>query len=413
MRKLLTTVLLLVTFTGAFAQKLDDIREKIDKKKYDEAREKVDKTLADPKGAANADAWFYKAVVYHNLAKANPADSTLPLAALEAAEKYLSMDAANGKKMLLSTLENHATLVNIYQDYFNLGLADFKKQQYSSALNNFQRTLRSFDLLKNYNITSMKFDTTSTIYAAFSAHNAKDYPAAEKYYSQIVNARIPDTTFIDAYYFLIGYNLSQKKDTGAARNYLDISKQVFPARNWLEYEYSFLSNDKEKRVGQLQDLAGKYPDDAALALEYAIALYNWTFVYETKPTDYEARKVKTKAQLETALKLDPNSPMGNFIMSQYANNEIGDLEEEIRLVKGNAPAEAAKRKDLRARIDQKYEDMLVYSQKSYDIYGAETTMKAQDKVNYRKSINQLIDYYGRKNNTERVNFYTDKLKQIK
>ena len=49
MRKLVLSLLLAASFTGVFAQKLDDIKEKIQKGKYDEAKEKLDKVLADPK----------------------------------------------------------------------------------------------------------------------------------------------------------------------------------------------------------------------------------------------------------------------------------------------------------------------------------------------------------------------------
>ena len=74
MRKLVLTLLLAASFTGVFAQKLDDIKEKIQKGKFDEAKEKLDKVLADPKNQNNSDAWFYKAQIHHNMATANPAE---------------------------------------------------------------------------------------------------------------------------------------------------------------------------------------------------------------------------------------------------------------------------------------------------------------------------------------------------
>ena len=89
MRKLLLSLLLAVSFSGVFAQKLDDIQEKIEKKKFGEAKEKLDKVLADPKHQNNADAHFFKAVIHYNMSLENPAE--LPVA-LEAMKKYFELE---------------------------------------------------------------------------------------------------------------------------------------------------------------------------------------------------------------------------------------------------------------------------------------------------------------------------------
>ena len=44
---------------------------------------------------------------------------------------------------------------------------------------------------------------------------------------------------------------------------------------------------------------------------------------------------------------------------------------------------------------------------------AKATLKAQDKANYRRVINQLIDYHTRKKQNDKVTMYQDKLKQLK
>ncbi|MGZ3850863.1 MAG: hypothetical protein ACXVKI_17160, partial [Flavisolibacter sp.] len=69
-------------------------------------------------------------------------------------------------------------------------------------------------------------------------------------------------------------------------------------------------------------------------------------------------------------------------------------------------------KEINDKEDKKYEEFYAYAQKAYDQYSQETTMKTQDKVNYRKVINQLIDYYQRKKQTDKVNFYQEKLKTL-
>jgi hypothetical protein len=50
MRKLILSAILVASSATMFAQNLDDVKEKIDKKKFDEAKEKIDKILTEPKG---------------------------------------------------------------------------------------------------------------------------------------------------------------------------------------------------------------------------------------------------------------------------------------------------------------------------------------------------------------------------
>ncbi|MFL5810428.1 MAG: hypothetical protein ACJ749_12965, partial [Flavisolibacter sp.] len=147
---------------------------------------------------------------------------------------------------------------------------------------------------------------------------------------------------------------------------------------------------------------------------YAVELYNSTFFGDTKGSDYPQKQEATRTALEKALSLQPNSAHSNFIMSQFYVNQIYDLEDSLRAVKGTTAADAAKRKDINARMDAKYESLYTYAQKSADIYAQElATLKPQDKANYKKSINQLIDYYTRKKQTDKIPPLEAKLKEIK
>jgi hypothetical protein len=95
-------------------------------------------------------------------------------------------------------------------------------------------------------------------------------------------------------------------------------------------------------------------------------------------------------------------------------NQIYDLEDSLRSVRGTTAADVAKKKDLNARMDAKYEELFKYSQLAHDVYAKdEANMKGADKANYRRVINQLIDYYTRKKQNDKVTFYQDKLKQLK
>src|SRR5690349_13719465 len=95
MRKLVLSLLLAVSITGLNAQKLDDVKEKIQKGKFGEAKEKIDKVLADPKNASSADAYFYKAQIYQNLSKTDPAALAEALGAMK---KYMELEQGKEEK---------------------------------------------------------------------------------------------------------------------------------------------------------------------------------------------------------------------------------------------------------------------------------------------------------------------------
>jgi hypothetical protein len=416
--KLLFTAFLALSCTALFAQKLDDVKEKVGKKKWDEAKEKIDKELADPKNQSNSEAWFYKSKIYYNLSKTKPEDVTLLPGSLDAMKRYLELESKQpeGKRMIMAAFEGNETFFNIYTDYFKAGVAKFQGQDYATALTNFQSALDAFDALSKYKLTNVTMDTTSTIYAGFSAHNAKQWDEAAKYYDKIIAAKIYDTAYIDAYKFMINHYLDNKKDTANAVRYLEIAETAFPKQEdlWLDFETLAMGNDRAKKIARYQTLVNRYPNNYFANMNYAVELYNNTFFGEAKGADYPQKQETTKTALEKAISLQPNSAHANFIMTQFYLNQIYDLEDSLRAVKGTTAADAAKRRDINAKMDAKYEGLYTYAQKSADIYAAEVaTLKTQDKANYKKSLNLLIDYYTRKKQTDKVPPLEAKIKEIK
>lgn len=415
MRKLLLFVGLAVAVSsfGQKTEKLDDIKDKVQKGKYDEAKEKLDKVLADPSSASNSDVLFYKAVIYHNLAKQKP-DSAMSAAALDAMKEYMRLESTKpeGKKALLSTFENNKTLVDIYQSYYNRGIESFKNNNFGVAHSNFVRALDAFDILSQYNITPLKFDTTVNLYAGYSAQNAKLYKEAEKYYDRLINNNISDTTYIGIYRFMINSRL-EDKDTAGAKKYLTISQQRFPMYGdlWLDYQTLFLPSDKAKRFDEYESLIKANPKNLTLATNYAIELYNNVRSSDAAEND-PAMRQRTEAALKNMLAMEPNSSTGNLLISQFYWTELYQLQSQLDAARGTSPAVVAKKKDLNAKMDAVFEKVFPYLQKSYDLYSAQSTLKPQDKANYRIVLGQLSDYYNHKKQAAKAAEYQAKLKSL-
>ena len=122
MRKLIFFAIMVASSLPMFAQSLEDVQEKVNKGKFGEAREKLDKLLADPKGQKNANAWYYKGIVYYNLAL----DSTLTdkdyrQESYDAFKKYYEMDTKN----VMGQLEQNARMFQLYDAYYNAAIRAF------------------------------------------------------------------------------------------------------------------------------------------------------------------------------------------------------------------------------------------------------------------------------------------------
>ncbi|MBB1284284.1 hypothetical protein HRH25_07870 [Flavisolibacter sp. BT320] len=417
MRKLILLAGLAVTMTTAFGQKklekLDDVKEKIDKQKYDEAKEKLDKVFENPEANNSPEALFYKAVAYHNLGK-QKSDSALSAAAFDAMQAYVKVESSKpeGQQMMLSTLESHKTLVDIYQTYFQKGVDNFQKQTYASALNNFEKALNVFEVLSQKGLTNAKFDTTSNLYAGYSAQNAQKYDQAAKYYDRLINLNLNDTSYVGIYRFMINSNL-ERKDTANAKKYLSVSEQRFPQYKdlWLEYNTLFLSSDKSKRFTEYEALVNANPENETLAMNYAIEMYNYI-----RSSDEAAKDsvIRTKAEnaLKNVLRINPNATTANLLMSQLYWTQLYDVQSQLDAVRGTTPAATAKKKELNAKMDAIFDAVYPYLTKSYDLYSKETTLKPQDKANYKIVLGQLTDYYNRKKQTNKAAEMQAKAKAI-
>jgi hypothetical protein len=413
MRKLVFALLLAVSFTGLYAQKLDDVKEKVDKQKWDEAKEKIDKAMTDPKAQTNSEAWFYKAKIYNNLSKIHPEDATLTPASFEAMNTYLTLEEKQpeNKRYLLSTLEGNRTAFDLYSESFKAGADAFNKKDYQKALVSFERALDAFAMLNQHKFTTATFDTTSVLYAGVSAEQLKNKEKSIKYYSMLVDRKIPDTTLMGVYEYVVNhYTLA--KDVPNAKKYLAIGEEVFPKNErWLAYELEMVGDDKTQKIIKYRELMQKYPNNADLALDYGVLYFNYTYSNETKPADYALRQDTLGQVLQHALSAEQTT-LGNYLMSRHVNNQIADLEEQKRAIKGTAAADVAKKKDLDTKIDQKNEELIVYSQKAADLYGQQKELKSVEKIYYKEVLRDLADYYQLKKNTAKATEYQNKIKQL-
>lgn len=414
MRKLILSALLVAATSSLFAQKLDDIQEKIGKKKYGEAKEKVDAALADPKNQSTADFWFAKAQVYNNLAKEKQ-DTALQAEALAAIQKYFELESGKeeSKRAVKSALEGHQTAFDIYSNYFKSGVSSFQAQNWQQAYNNFTKTLDAFNVISKNKLTNVSFDTTAVLYAGYSAQNAKLTDEAAKYYAQLADIKIADTSYMGIYEYLVGY-YQEKKDQANVQKYIDLGKSLFPNNpNWVVYELQGLDGDKAKKIAKLEEMIKQNPQNADLLMEYAVDLFNYTYAKD-KPADYEKRQADLTNALKKAIEVNPSYAYAYYILTQHLSNQIYDLQQARSAIKGTKPEDVKKKQEMNKQIDALVEEQFKYATAAYDIYdkmGA--NIKASEKASFRAVTNLLIDYYTMKKQMDKVKVYEAKLDTIK
>ena len=435
MRKLLLAALLSASTLGVFAQKIEDVKADVSKQKYTDAKSKIDQLAADPKNAGNSEVWFEKAVVYNNLAKANPTDATLQAAALDAMKRYFQLESGvkdEKKRFLLSTLEGHKTAFDLYSSQFNAGVQAYNAKNYEQSYKNFSNALDAFDMLSNNNLTNIKFDTTAVLYAGITAQNSKNLAGAAKYYGMIADKRIADTNYVDLYEFLVQYYMNNK-DEANMNKYLALGRELYPNnKNWISYEIAATGNDKDKRMAKYQEILQKDPKNYEVALDYAAELFSQTYGGDPKkPGDvtYEAQKDALTKAIQRAIDINPTAT-ANYIMTQHISNQIYDLQQQLNdarkttaATKASAgktsakgatakPAGVGKSQEYEKAIAAKFEDVFAYSTKAYDQYSKETNLKPEDKQNYKKVLNNLVDYYQYKKQPAKAAEYQAKLKTL-
>ena len=415
MRKLILSACFVAAGSSVFAQKLDDVQKKMDQQKYAEARQDIDKILADPKNAANANAWYYKGMVYNQLAlDTNLRDMDYRMEAFNAYKKYQQLDAKN----IMMTLNQNAGLFQIYEGYYNRGIQIFNAKDYQNAFNHFKGALQVKDYIygKKFEINNFSFpalDTQLVNLAGNAGFLAKQEDAAIPYFQLLADAKLRGEEFKDVYPILVDY-FGRKKDAANRAKYLAIGMDLYPENiYWVQTQLDEAGEDKAKRLAKYQELLSKNTANYDLATDYAAELFNHTYGAE-KPADYAKRQEDLTTALKNAIAINPKGMQANFIMTQHLSNQLYDLQQSYAAVKGTKPEDIKKKQEINKTIEAKYEELYPYSLSAFNAYEASAdNLKAADKANYRSVTNLLADYHRMKKQADKTKIYEDKAKTIR
>ncbi len=415
MRKIIVLMLFAAgTSTALFAQDFKDVKEKLDKGKYDEAREKIDTALADPKNQKSANAWYYKGVIYGELAKdSSKTDMDYRMESFNALKKYQELDSKN----IMLLLNQNAHFFQLYEGYYNQGAKDFNDKAYDKAFAAFVNALQIKDYAygRGYEINGFKFaalDTQLVNLAGRAGMLAKMEDSAAPYFAMIADSKIAGEDYKDVYPILVDY-YTRKGDSVNSARYLAVGMELYPGNPyWNQTKLSAAGNDRAKRLEQFEEMIKADPKNADLLVDYGVELFS--FLYgKDRPTDYAGTQAKLATALKDAIAQNPSSAYANFIMTQHLSNQIYDMEQDYNAMKGTKPDDVKKKTTLNKEIQEKLEEMFTYSLATYNLFDKMDELKGTDKANFRTVTNQLIDYYRIKKQPEKAKVYEQKLTTLK
>lgn len=414
MRRLFFTAVMLAAGTALFAQNLDKVQELISKKQYPQAKELIDKALTDAKAQKNATAWYYKGVIYNELAKDSAQDlSAYRADAYEALKKGQELDPKN----VMGELEQNWRMFDIYNFYINNAIKQHNAKDYTAALSNYRSAFDVQDYINKKgfaynNQTLPALDTTFTFYAGNAAYLSKDTATGIQYFSKIADAKVGGKDYEYVYQSLVDY-YNKKGDAANAAKYAALGKEIYPqSEYWVYYELydPAIQADKQKLFAKYEDIIARNPDKGDVASSYAGEYFNYVYGKD-KPADYKTSQTKLEEVIGKSIPLD-KSGFANFLMAQHISNQIYDIQEESRLVKGTKTEDIKKINAYTAQINKKYDQMIPYAEAAVQEFSARTDLKSVDKANYKNMLNQLVRYFKSKKQTAKVTEYEEKLKTL-
>ncbi|MGV3528791.1 MAG: retroviral-like aspartic protease family protein [Flavisolibacter sp.] len=401
--------IMLSFYESVRSQSVKDVATAFKSGDYNKAKSIID--LLVNTRSEQSSVWYWKGAVYTQIAKSGP--TVFADQAFSSFVRYQIMD----KKNTLMALEQNVGLFLLRDIYAEKGDTYWSSKQYDLAFENFRKALEVEDYVisKGFSYNNYIYPEVDTVllrYTAAAAYSAKREDEAIPYFEKLADAKIAEKDFRDIYGLLVQYH-SKKGNTAQAEKYLGLGKELFPDQEyWIGLEVGDLGNNKEQRITRLKEMSEKYPYDAALALDYGIELRNHALIWEEKPSDYEDRKAAYAAALKKAVELNPKNELAAFLLSEYYYIHISDLEDYLRELDRSREANNSKRKQINSAISLASEELIKSSLKAYELYSKKTEYTMADVTNFRKVINQIIDFYSRHNSLHELAYYRDKLNDL-
>jgi len=421
MKKILVVSFLLASALSSIAQSANKAKDLLKSKKLPEAKAEIDKVVTSDKGAKDPEAWYTKAKIYSDIASDSTQKSGSAEArneAFDAIKKYTQID---DKKMLLSTIENHKTMIDIYQGYFKTGAAFYNSNNFADAFTNFKKSLEVGAFINEKGVANIKLDTLVTLYTGISAEKLNQKDTAAFYYAKLADAKVSDVTYVEIYKWLADY-YRNKKDNATAARYVESGKTLYPKDPFwdsFELEMAGESGNKKDLLTKYEAVVAKEPNNYLYVFNYGVELYKEGYkdTVALRPANWEQMIDKAENNMKKVIELKPDFPQANLVLGQILFNKGVDISKKMKEIKLPAtgklkPDDQKLKDDLKLQMVAKFDQAIPYFAKVEELLGSKGKLKMDEKANLKDTYDLLINIYEQKGAKDKIKEYEGKFNNV-
>jgi hypothetical protein len=424
--KILLIVSLVISGTSLFAQSLDKAKDLLKAHKLPEAKAEIDKVLAVDKNQKSGEAWYQKLKIYNAIAADSTINGQYPDARMQAFEALKKYTETDDKKLVLLQLEQYKPVNEIYQGFFQVGANDYNGAKYADALDNFRGALMTSQFMNAKGWTSLRIDTTSTLYAGISAEKAGKKDTAAIYYGRLADSGVTviNGSNMDQIYKWLVDHYQQKKDEPMMYKYLAKGQASFPDDlYWPTTKLDYLreQGNKDSLFAYYEVITAHYPKNNLFFFNYGLELYQYASdtTVGKRPANSDDLIATAQKNLLKCLELQPDYPQAALVMGQISYNAGVDLQNQAKSIKTKPtddPKKKAddskKRADLRAAVGKKFDEAIPYFEKVDADLGGKGKLKMEEKRNLKDAYDLLITIYEQKKQQDKVDAFTAKYNDV-
>ncbi len=208
------------------------------------AKVEVDKLMTDEKLNKQAESYLLKMQVYSAIAANEAIAAKYPeieLQAFDALKKYLELEPGEDKLKA----DRYDGVNGIYNIFFKKGVKFYQEEKWDQSFEKFKNMAALGEILIERKWSNSAFDTTSHLYAAATAQNAKKDKDAVFYYSKLADIKVSGKDYEGVYEYLTKYFLNNPDET-QFKKYIAIAKEVYPEQSlWKDLEFEFTKKNSD------------------------------------------------------------------------------------------------------------------------------------------------------------------------
>lgn len=412
--KFLTLAMVLLGLIGR-SQDIEDIKKYIYLNKLEQAKPEIDKYLSNPKNAAQAPGWYYKAYAYGNLsrqANKTAAESrALSQEAFDAIKKYRELDS----KAPLTTEENNSTVYNLYYGLYDQAVKMYNAKDYEGSCDFFKKTLEVHDYVYGNSLNGpngLKFsahDTDIVWNLAVLSNELKKKDDALEYYKRIADADLGDEKYAEAYDELVKkYRKEGNKEMFA--KYITRAKKHYSADPYweaVEVEFALKGLENEELFKAYEELLTTHPNNYMVHFNYGYELSKFIYSQDAKGKDLTGYKKRIPELFKQAIAIN-STVDANMLLANFYYNTSFDILDDANKIKGPKPDDVKKKNELLALSKSTMADCIPYGEKALELLSKLTTYKESDKVSYKQVLDVLSTAYKQKGDLKKSDEYLKK-----